>query len=51
MGYFPELGNGQYLKERLNNLHRGFAIVYKVIFNILWLLLSGPKLRLFEEFK
>lgn len=28
MDIFQELGKVQSLKERLNNIHRGFAIVY-----------------------
>ena len=46
-GNFPEHGNVQSLNERLNKKQRGLAIVNTVLFNILWLILSGPTALLF----
>lgn len=42
MDIFQELGKVQSPKERFTNIHRGFAIVYIVLFNMLWLILSDP---------
>ena len=42
MGYFPKFGNLFTRKHILNNMHKGLDSAIAVVFNILWLIQSGP---------